>query len=186
MNTLSLLFEIKQKLLVVLPLLIFSLISHAGDQKLNDTNKILDGKMLDKTQLVVFESETCSSCKAFKKDVMANWKSSFSIEKTYSMQVPLGWELKESVWATPTIVMFEDGKETSRYTGYDGNTKEFWRWFGMQTLTPEQKNLIDNMIYGIRALSNFFDSVLTRGMQAEQALREDENARTEILQEDLS
>ena len=141
MNTLSLLFKIKQKLLVVLPLLIFSLISHAGDQKLNDTNKILDGKMLDKTQLVVFESETCSSCKAFKKDVMANWKSSFSIEKTYSMQVPLGWELKESVWATPTIVMFEDGKETSRYTGYDGNTKEFWRWFGMQTLTPEQKKI---------------------------------------------
>jgi peptide methionine sulfoxide reductase msrA/msrB len=141
MNTSSLLFKIKQKLLVVLPLLIFSLISHAGDQKLNDTNKILDGKMLDKTQLVVFESETCSSCKAFKKDVMANWKSSFSIEKTYSMQVPLGWELKESVWATPTIVMFEDGKETSRYTGYDGNTKEFWRWFGMQTLTPEQKKI---------------------------------------------
>ena len=54
------------------------------------------------------------------------------------------------------------------------------------SLTPEQKNLIDNMIYGIGALSNFFDSVLTRGMQAEQALREDEDARTEILQEDLS
>ena len=54
------------------------------------------------------------------------------------------------------------------------------------SLTSEQKNLIDNMIYGIGALSNFFDSVLTRGMQAEQALREDENARTEILQEDLS
>ena len=54
------------------------------------------------------------------------------------------------------------------------------------SLNSEQKDLIDNMIYGIGALSNFFDSVLTRGMQAEQALREDENARTEILQEDLS
>ena len=137
----SLLFKIKQKLLVVLPLLIFSLISHAGDQKLNDTNKILDGKMLDKTQLVVFESETCGSCKVFKKDVMVDWKSSYSIEKTYSMQVPIGWELKESVWATPTIVMFEDGKETARYTGYDGNKQAFWRWFGMQTLTPEQKKI---------------------------------------------
>ena len=137
----SLLFKIKQKLLVVLPLLIFSLISHAGDQKLNDTNKILDGKMLDKTQLVVFESETCRSCKVFNKDVMVDWKSSYSIEKTYSMQVPIGWELKESVWATPTIVMFEDGKETARYTGYDGNKQAFWRWFGMQTLTPEQKKI---------------------------------------------
>ena len=138
MNTLSLLFKINQKLLVVLPLLIISLISHAGEQKLNDANKTLDGEMLAKTQLVAFESETCSSCKAFEKDVMANWKSSYSIEKTYSMQVPIGWELKESVWATPTIVMFENGKETSRYTGYDGNKQAFWRWFGMQTLTPEQ------------------------------------------------
>ena len=43
---------------------------------------------LAKTQLVVFESETCSSCKAFKKDVMANWKAIFFNKKTYSMQVP--------------------------------------------------------------------------------------------------
>ena len=93
---------------------------------MNDTNKILDGKMLDKTQLVVFESETCSSCKAFKKDVMANWKSSFSIEKTYSMQVPLGWELKESVWATQLLLCLRDGKETSRYyRSMTGKQKHF-------------------------------------------------------------
>ena len=53
-------------------------------------------------------------------------------------------------------------------------------------LNDEQQKLIDNMIYGIGALSNFFDSVLTRGLQAEQAYKDDENARTEILQEDLS
>ena len=53
-------------------------------------------------------------------------------------------------------------------------------------LNEDQQKLINNMIYGIGALSNFFDAVLTRGTQAEQALREDENARTEILQEDLS
>ena len=40
--------------------------------------------------------------------------------------------------------------------------------------------------FSIKTLSNFFDSVLTRGMQAEQAYREDEVAKTEILQEDLS
>ena len=57
------------------------------------------------------------------------------------MQAPIGWELKESVWATPTIVMFENGKETARYTGYDGDKKAFWRWFGMQTLSPEQKKI---------------------------------------------
>ena len=52
-------------------------------------------------------------------------------------------------------------------------------------LSEEQKKLIDCMIYGIGALSNFFDSVHQRGIQAEQALQEDEDAKTEILQEDL-
>jgi len=115
--------------------------SQAGDQKLDNIFKPLDGGTLAKTQLVVFESETCSSCKAFEKDVITNWKSSVMIKKTYSMQTPIGWELNEPVWATPTIVMFDDGKETSRYTGYDGNKQAFWRWFGLQTLTPEQKKI---------------------------------------------
>ena len=52
-------------------------------------------------------------------------------------------------------------------------------------LSEEQKKLIDNMMYGVGALSNFFDSVLQRGVQAEQALRDDEEAKTAILQEDL-
>ena len=54
------------------------------------------------------------------------------------------------------------------------------------SLNEEQQKMIDNMIYGIGALSNFFDSVLTRGTQAEQAYRDDEDAITQILQEDLS
>ena len=37
--------------------------------------------------------------------------------------------------------MFEGGKEISRYTGYDGDPKEFWRWFGMQTLSNKQKKI---------------------------------------------
>lgn len=141
MKILSILVVPKMKLKFFLAFLFFSLISQAGDQKLNDTSKILNGKMLAKTQLVVFESETCGSCKAFEKDVTANWKSSYAIDKTYSMEAPTGWELKESIWATPTIVMFDDGKEVSRYTGYDGNKQSFWRWYGQQTLTPEQKKI---------------------------------------------
>ena len=141
MKILSLLFWHQKKIIIFLLFLFCSSILQAGDKKLNETNKSLDGEMLSRTQLIVFESETCSSCKAFKKDVMTEWKSTFSIDKTYSMEAPLGWELKESVWATPTIVLFKDGKETSRYTGYDGNKQEFWRWFGMQTLSSEQKKI---------------------------------------------
>ena len=58
------------------------------------------------------------------------------------MQVHIGWELKESVWATPTIVMFEDGKETSRYTGYDGNAQEFWRLVRYANLKPNKRKLL--------------------------------------------
>lgn len=103
--------------------------------------KPLDGKKLAKAQLVVFESEVCDFCKAFEKDVMLKWKSSINIQKTYATVAPTGWTLKESLWATPTIVMFENGKETSRYTGYDGDKQRFWKWLGLQTLTPEQKQI---------------------------------------------
>jgi peptide methionine sulfoxide reductase msrA/msrB len=135
------LFKYIKKLIVSLCFIILSSTSQAGDQNLYDTIEPLDGKTLAKTQLIVFGSETCSSCKAFKKDVMANWKSSFKIKETYVMKAPLDWKLKESVWATPTIVMFDNGEEISRYTGYDGNKQEFWRWFGLQTLSPEQKKI---------------------------------------------
>ena len=69
--------------------------------------------------IIVFESETCGSCKTFEKDVTANWDTSISIQKTYESTPPANIELKEAVWATPTIVMIEDNKETARYTGYD-------------------------------------------------------------------
>lgn len=101
----------------------------------------LDGKKLANRQLVVFESETCHFCKVFEKDIVSQWKSELAIAKTYSTQAPAGWALKDSLWATPTIVLFEDGKEASRYTGYDGNKQRFWRWLGVHTLSAEQRKI---------------------------------------------
>lgn len=101
----------------------------------------LDGKKLAKQQLVVFESEVCNFCKAFEKDIISQWKSEVNITKTYSTQAPAGWTLKEDLWATPTIVLFENGKEEARYTGYDGNKQRFWRWLGVQMLSPEQRKI---------------------------------------------
>ena len=65
---------------------------------------------MTKQTIMVFESETCGSCKAFEKDVIANWDASISIQKTYESTPPSNIELKEAVWATPTIVMVEDNK----------------------------------------------------------------------------
>ena len=52
-------------------------------------------------------------------------------------------------------------------------------------LTVEQQTNIDNMIFGVGALYNYLNSVHSRGMQMEAALRDDESAREEILQEEL-
>lgn len=52
-------------------------------------------------------------------------------------------------------------------------------------LTPDQQELIDKMIYGIGSLAKFLDSVETRGLQAEQALQDDEETKASILQEGL-
>jgi competence CoiA-like predicted nuclease len=53
-------------------------------------------------------------------------------------------------------------------------------------LTEEQQTVIDKMIYGIGSLAKFFDSTLSRGVQSEQSLVEDEEAKTSILQEGLA
>ena len=54
---------------------------------------------------------------------------------------PEGWMLEKALFATPTIVLFEQGKEVSRYTGYNGDAPRFWQWLGYQLLTPEQQRI---------------------------------------------
>jgi hypothetical protein len=52
-------------------------------------------------------------------------------------------------------------------------------------LDDKQEKMIDNMMYGIGALQNFFESVEMRAMQAEQAYKEDEDSKTDIIAEGL-
>ena len=46
--------------------------------------------------------------------------------------------MKKELWATPTIVLFRDGKEIHRYTGYNGEKARFWEWLGFSTLSEEE------------------------------------------------
>lgn len=39
------------------------------------------------------------------------------------------------------MVLFKEGKEVARYTGYNGEKEKFWQWLGFQLLTPEQQKL---------------------------------------------
>lgn len=104
--------------------------------------QVLVGKALDLTrQLVVFEAEDCGYCKQFKKEVLDHWQSAVPIVRTLNTNPPTGWTLEKPLFATPTIVLFERGKEVSRYTGYNGDQKRFWHWLGFQLLTPEQRKI---------------------------------------------
>lgn len=92
-------------------------------------------------QLVVYEAEDCPYCERFEADVLKNWKADVPFVRTRSQQPPTGWTLAGPLLATPTIVLFKDGKEVSRFTGYAGDAKKFWQWLGFHQLTPEQQRI---------------------------------------------
>jgi peptide methionine sulfoxide reductase msrA/msrB len=102
----------------------------------------LDGATLAKDrQLVMFEAEECPFCKQFEQDVLSHWRGDVPVERTLSSQTPTGWTLAKSVWASPTLVLFRQGREVARYTGYDGDQHRFWTWLGHQLLSPEQQRI---------------------------------------------
>lgn len=114
----------------------------AMPQSMTPVAKVLDGKVLNANrQLVVFEAEDCGYCKLFKKEVLDHWQSAVPVVQTMNPNPPTGWKLEKALFATPTIVLFEHGKEVSRYTGYNGEQKRFWHWLGFQLLTPEQRKI---------------------------------------------
>lgn len=92
-------------------------------------------------QLIVFEGKDCSYCRQFKAEVLDHWQSPVAITRTLDHAAPQGWSLAQPVFATPTIVLFEKGKEVSRYTGYNGEKARFWQWLGYQLLTPAQQKI---------------------------------------------
>lgn len=102
----------------------------------------LDGKALAYgRQLVVFEAEHCEFCKRFKADALDHWKADVPVARTLGAQAPAGWTLEKALFATPTIVLFEKGREVARYTGYNGEQARFWKWLGFRLLTPEQQKI---------------------------------------------
>lgn len=102
----------------------------------------LDPKALNpKRQLIVFEAADCPYCRQFQAAVLDHWQSEVPIARTLSPQPPVGWTLEKALFATPTIVLFENGKEVSRYTGWNGDKARFWKWLGFHLLTPEQQRI---------------------------------------------
>jgi peptide methionine sulfoxide reductase msrA/msrB len=102
----------------------------------------LQGKALTfERQLVVFEAEECAFCKQFKAEVLDHWKADVAVTRSLNPNAPTDWKLEKNLFATPTIVLFEKGKEVSRYTGYNGEQARFWKWLGFHLLTPAQQKI---------------------------------------------
>ncbi|WP_328985254.1 peptide-methionine (S)-S-oxide reductase MsrA [Thiorhodovibrio winogradskyi] len=95
------------------------------------------GDLEAERQLIVFEAEGCGYCALFQTEVLAHWESPVPVRSTRSARPPTGWKLAEPLWATPTMVLFENGHERARYTGYSGDAAGFWRWLAQLTLSPE-------------------------------------------------
>ena len=79
-------------------------------------------------QLIVFEAESCPFCERFEQDVLAKWHSPVPVTATLHPRPPAGWSLARPLFGTPTIVLFEDGREVDRYTGYQGKPERFQQW----------------------------------------------------------
>jgi peptide methionine sulfoxide reductase msrA/msrB len=88
-------------------------------------------------QLIVFEAEHCPFCELFREQVVDGWNAGVPIATSLSPVPPRGWKLKQALWATPTIVLFRDGAEVMRYTGYKGEKQRFREWLGSNTLPGE-------------------------------------------------
>lgn len=124
--------------------------------------KLLDPSGLSgKGQLIVFEAEDCAFCKLFKQQVLDGWKAEVPVATSLSPLPPEGWSLKGDIWATPTIVLFRDGKEVSRYTGYNGERQRFWGWLGHNTLNGEALDIA----YGKGTERAFTGSLLDNQVQ---------------------
>jgi len=95
-------------------------------------------QLSQRDQLIVFEAEQCPFCKLFKEHVLDGWSAQIPIATSLSPQAPKGWKLKKELWATPTIVLFRDGEEIHRYTGYNGEKALFWEWLGFSTLSEDE------------------------------------------------
>ncbi|SFM81091.1 peptide-methionine (S)-S-oxide reductase MsrA [Nitrosomonas communis] len=113
-----------------------------SSEAMTGRQKMLNGKDLNfPQQLVIFEAENCEFCKLFDKDILNRWQAEVPVIATINTNPPADWTLEKPLFAAPTIVLFRNGKEVSRYTGYNGEQSNFWKWLGFQLLSPEQQKI---------------------------------------------
>ncbi|HEX5792396.1 MAG TPA: peptide-methionine (S)-S-oxide reductase MsrA [Rheinheimera sp.] len=78
-----------------------------------DNTALLSGK-----QILVIDSENyCPYCEKFKADVSSKYAGDIPLHFRYAKDLA-GLKLKTPTWATPTIILLQDGKEVAGRQGY--------------------------------------------------------------------
>lgn len=95
----------------------------------------------DVRQLVVFESESAKDSGRFRAEVLEGWKAGIPMTRSPKGEAPDGLKLADPVKVFPTTVLFEEGREVTRYEGYSGDRGAFWQWVGSRLLTPAQQKI---------------------------------------------
>ena len=76
-------------------------------------------------EIIVIESDNCPYCERFKKNVLSSYNGSIKIRTAYASQVK-NFDIKIELFATPTILFIEDGKEILANRG-SMNEKNFYK-----------------------------------------------------------
>ena len=78
-----------------------------------DNAPLLKGKHI----LVIDAEDFCPYCKKFKAEVVQGYKGDIPMHFRFASQLN-GLSLKTPTWATPTIILLQDGKEVFGHQGY--------------------------------------------------------------------
>ena len=79
-------------------------------------------------EIIIIESDNCPYCERFKKDVLSSYKGTVQIRTAYASQMKK-FNIQTKLFATPTILFIEDGKEILANRGYM-DEKSFYKMLG--------------------------------------------------------
>ena len=93
------------------------------DKKEVDNDSLFFGK-----HILIIDSESCPYCKKLKEEVISTYKGSIPISYRKAGQLE-GLSIQTPLWATPTIIFLNNGKEALGHQGFL-NKKEFYKALG--------------------------------------------------------
>ncbi|MBQ4836513.1 MULTISPECIES: peptide-methionine (S)-S-oxide reductase MsrA [Pseudoalteromonas] len=94
-----------------------------------DKKKVSNEALLSGKHIVVLDSKNyCPYCEKFKSTVVNDYKGSIPLHYRFADQLQ-GIEIMSATWATPTILLIENGKEVAGYQGFM-NRETFYKVLG--------------------------------------------------------